>query len=92
MASLCDDVQKIGKGISSGPRYRILESLANGSKTVSELTVIAKVSQPAVSQHLATLKSAGLVVSEKRGQEVIYSINSHYIVSVLKKFVTHIKK
>src|SRR5262245_59838544 len=44
-----------------------------GELTVSALTAKAKVSQPAVSQHLAALKLAGLVRDRKEGRTTHYS-------------------
>jgi ArsR family transcriptional regulator len=42
---------------------------------VGALTMLLGISQPAVSQHLRILKSAGLVKAEKRGYHVHYSID-----------------
>jgi DNA-binding transcriptional ArsR family regulator len=57
----CAEMEKFGKGIGNVNRYRIVEALLNGRKTVGELVKIVKLSQPAVSQHLKTLKSCNLV-------------------------------
>ncbi len=84
MKDMCEEVKKLGKGIGNTCRYRILESLMEGEKTVGEIVDAVKQSQPAVSQHLATLKSCGLVQSEKRGQEVIYSIDVKQALGLLK--------
>ena len=56
MTDLCIQIEKFGKGIGSGPRYAIVTALLKGSKTVGELVTMVKQSQPAVSQHLKTLK------------------------------------
>lgn len=64
------------KQLASGPRLMILCSLVNGEKTVGELHEYVALSQSALSQHLAKLRIAGLVVSEKRGQMVYYSLSS----------------
>ena len=71
-----------GKGIGNKSRYRILEALLQGRKTVGELVKIVKLSQPAVSQHLRTLRGNGLVVDERRGQEVLYSVNTEYLLGL----------
>ncbi|MDX1560529.1 MAG: metalloregulator ArsR/SmtB family transcription factor [Marinobacter sp.] len=42
---------------------------------VCELTEAFEVAQPKVSRHLATLRDAGLLVTERRGQWIYYSLN-----------------
>jgi DNA-binding transcriptional ArsR family regulator len=88
----CDKIQQLGKGISSPSRYKIIEALIEGSKTVGDLVNNVELSQPAVSQHLATLKSCGLVISTKRGQEVHYSLNSKYMLTVLKQLTSGVER
>ncbi len=92
MTDLCKEIEKLGKGIGSVPRYRILQALMKGRKTVNELVQIVKLSQPAVSQHLKTLKSCALVIDERRGKEVSYAINTEYTVDLLKNLVHDFKK
>ena len=85
MSDLCDEVQTFGKGIGNASRYRIVEALFKGSKTVGELVRAVKQTQPAVSQHLKTLKAASIVTDERCGQEVRYSLNTKYVLDLLKK-------
>ncbi|MBI4084956.1 MAG: winged helix-turn-helix transcriptional regulator [Candidatus Liptonbacteria bacterium] len=92
MKDLCSEIEKFGKGIGNASRYRILEALIRGRKTVGELVKIVKLSQPAVSQHLKTLKACNLVVDERRGQEVFYTINAGYALFLLKNLVSDINK
>lgn len=56
-------------------RRQIFERIRQGPCSVSELITIVPVSQPAVSQHLKTLREAQLVRVEKRGQQRIYHLN-----------------
>lgn len=54
-------------------RRSLFERLAlEGELSVAELTAGAGVSQPAVSQHLAALKGAGLVGEQRAGRRVLY--------------------
>lgn len=85
MSALCEEMGRFGKALGNVARYTIIQSLLRGSKTVGELRDIVKLSQPAVSQHLKTLKTAGLVIDERRGQEVFYSVNSEHLFSLLHK-------
>lgn len=90
--SFCDEIQQLGKGIGSSARYRILESLLKGPLTVGEIVRLVKHSQPAVSQHLKTLKACKLVSDQKRGKEVFYSVNVAHMAELLKHFATTINK
>ncbi len=79
MTDLCKEIAQMGKGIGNENRYRILESIMKGSKTVGEIAQKVKMPQPAVSQNLKILKSASLVSDERKGKEVFYSINVSYM-------------
>lgn len=50
--------------------------LATDDRVVSELVAAVGVSQPAVSEHLAALRSVGLVTSSKRGRERVYRLDT----------------
>jgi DNA-binding transcriptional ArsR family regulator len=57
-------------------RRGLFERLAQeGELSVASLTVGAGVSQPAVSQHLAALKGAGLVGETKVGRSTLYRVD-----------------
>jgi len=91
MTDLCDAMNKFGKGIGSAPRYRIVEALFSGPKTVGELAEKTKQSQPLVSQHLRVLKETGLVQDERRGQEVLYTLNTEHTIRLLKRLSEELK-
>lgn len=92
MSDICKEINKFGKGIGNVARYRILQALMKGPKTVTELVSIAALSQPAVSQHLKTLKACGLVTDTKKGQEVWYEANTEYTLKLLTTLVQNLKK
>ena len=91
MSDLCDAINKFGKGIGSPPRYRIVEALFSGPKTVGELADKTKQSQPLVSQHLRVLKETGLVRDERQGQEVFYTLNAEHTIRLLKRLSEELK-
>ncbi len=91
MTDLCEAMNKFGKGIGSTPRYRIVEALFSGSKTVGELAKKTKQSQPLVSQHLRVLKETGLVQDERRGQEGFYTLNAEHTIRLLKRLSEELK-
>jgi ArsR family transcriptional regulator len=55
-------------------RIRVLELLANGDKPVHELLASIAIEPSNLSQQLAVLRLAGLVVQRREGTEVIYSL------------------
>lgn len=63
------------KTLASPRRLEILHRLAIGPRGVSQLADELRVSQPNVSQHLAVLRSAGVVDAERDGREVRYRLS-----------------
>ena len=72
------------KALAVPSRLRIIELLQSHPYCVSALTMRLDISQPAVSQHLAVLKRAGLVDSEKNGAMVHYRVNPKRFEQVMK--------
>ena len=67
---------EVFRTLADPTRRSLFERLAKeGELTVSALHAKAKVSQPAVSQHLAALKLAGLVRDRKEGRTTHYSVD-----------------
>jgi DNA-binding transcriptional ArsR family regulator len=56
-------------------RRAILELLRDGPRPVGELAGALPVSRPAVSQHLAVLKAAGLVADRPAGRRRLYAVD-----------------
>jgi DNA-binding transcriptional ArsR family regulator len=65
---------KIFQALADPSRRAIFESLTRSEASVKELTARFAISQPAVSQHLAILKDAGLVNSRREGRCVYYRV------------------
>ena len=63
------------KALSVPVRLNIIKLISNRPLCVKAITRFLSISQPAVSQHLAVLRQAGLVTGEKRGYMVHYSFN-----------------
>ncbi len=71
-ASVVED--RIFQALADPSRRAILESLTRGEAAVKDLKARFDISQPAVSQHLATLKDAGLVNGRREGRCVYYRV------------------
>lgn len=70
----CRRVADIFKQISDGTRLRILWFLCHCEECVSNIAAAMEMSDPAVSHHLRTLKSTGLIVSRREGKEMYYKL------------------
>ena len=62
------------KTLASPRRLEILHALALGPIEVGRLAEAIGASQPNVSQHLAVLRSSGIVEAERDGREVRYRL------------------
>lgn len=62
------------KVLASPRRLEILHRLADGPLEVGRLALALGASQPNVSQHLAVLRTAGMVEAERDGREVRYRL------------------
>lgn len=63
------------KALADPTRRAVFERLADGEMNATELRQGFAMSQPAISQHLAVLRSAGLIAEQKLGRNVMYRIN-----------------
>jgi ArsR family transcriptional regulator len=71
------------KALSDPIRREILRLLQQGDLTAGEIADQFPISKPSISHHLNTLKQAGLVVDERRGQHIVYSLNTTVFEDVL---------
>jgi DNA-binding transcriptional ArsR family regulator len=62
------------RALADPTRRAVFESLARGEMTVSALKAGFEVSQPAISQHLAALRAAGLVRERRQGRCAFYAM------------------
>ncbi|MBN9073926.1 MAG: winged helix-turn-helix transcriptional regulator [Rhizobiales bacterium] len=60
------------KALADPTRRAVFEQLARKEKSVRDLAAELPVSQPAVSQHLAVLREAGLVAERRHGRFTYY--------------------
>ena len=63
------------RALADPNRRTILKRLTRGEAAVKDLTARFDISQPAVSQHLATLRRAGLVSERRDGRLVYYRVD-----------------
>jgi ArsR family transcriptional regulator, arsenate/arsenite/antimonite-responsive transcriptional repressor len=84
------EVQKVFEALSSQVRRKILAYLAEAELTAGEISGRFNMSKPSVSQHLAILEGAGLVISDKRGQFVHYRLVRENLVNSVNSYVQEV--
>ena len=67
-APAADSLSRTLSALADPTRRAILEQLARGDATVSELAAPFAVSQPAISKHLRVLRQAGLISQTRLAQ------------------------
>jgi DNA-binding transcriptional ArsR family regulator len=69
-------VADVFKALSDETRREILRLLRDGEMTAGAIAENFSISKPSISHHLSALKQADLVSAERRGQEIVYSLNT----------------
>ena len=80
------------KALNDPTRRSILEMLRDKDMTAGEIAARFDMSWPSVSHHLDMLRKAGLIVSQKEGQYVYYSINTTVMDDMLQWLLQFTKK
>lgn len=81
-------MNSIFKALNDETRREILELLKVKDLSAGEIAEYFNISKPSISHHLDILKRADLISSEKKGQFVIYSLNTTIMEDVLQWILT----
>src|SRR5438132_9842565 len=73
----------IGTALSNGIRLELLELLAQGERSVDDLSRLTTATVANTSQHLQKLRQAGLVAARKQGQFVFYRVAGDKVLALL---------
>ncbi len=80
------DVAALLKALANPVRLAILDELCQGAKCVQDVQEIVDISQPNLSQHLATLKKENLIDSYSHGPlRCYYLLNPALVKNLLKE-------
>lgn len=77
-------MNEVFKALADPTRRKILDLLKEQDLTAGEIANHFEMSKPSISNHLKILKSAELVIDEKKGQYIYYSLNSTILQDVIK--------
>ena len=91
--SVAPDLLDFVKSIASESRLTILLLFLDGQeRTVSQITEAVGLGQPTTSEHLAVMKRAGILNSQKRGKEVYYFPDRVQLAHYLETLSTLLKR
>lgn len=82
---------EVCKTIANPKRLEIIHSLKDGEKTVSELVELLGVPKANVSQHLAVMRTKGVLTNRRDGVNIFYSISNHKVIqacTLMKEVLT----
>lgn len=68
--------EAVFKALADPTRRQLLRLLTRGARSAGNLAEAVEMSPAALSHHLSRLKAAELVRTERRGQSIVYSINT----------------
>lgn len=79
-------MNELFKALSDQTRRKILELLKDKDLAAGEIADNFNISKPSISHHLNILRNAGLILAEKQGQNIYYSLNTTAFQEVMKWF------
>jgi ArsR family transcriptional regulator len=82
--SLRDRSAAVARALADAKRLCVVERLADGERSVSELSRDVGCQVPNMSQHLAVLRSAGIVASRREGNTVFYRLADQSVLEVYR--------
>ena len=74
------------KALADATRRDILRLLRDGPRTSGEIADHFPSAWATISRHLAVLRDAGLILSERNGQQIVYELNT----TVFEDVVNHL--
>jgi len=84
MSAAAGEASLLLKSLSHEGRLLLLCQLADGERSVGELTEALGLRQASISQQLARLRAEGLVTTRKKGQNVYYSLDNEHARQVIE--------
>ncbi len=78
----------VGRALADPKRLCVLETLAAGERSVSELSREVGCHVPNMSQHLSVLRSAGLVAARRDGNTVFYRVADQRVLEAYRLIQT----
>jgi ArsR family transcriptional regulator, arsenate/arsenite/antimonite-responsive transcriptional repressor len=69
------EINSLFQALADPTRRMVIKILQNSDATPGEIGKQFPITKPSLSHHLDILKRAGLVVTQRKGQNIVYSLN-----------------
>jgi DNA-binding transcriptional ArsR family regulator len=79
-----DRAAMVARALSDAKRLCVVERLADGERSVSDLSRDVGCQVPNMSQHLAVLRAAGIVASRREGSTVFYRLADPQVLEIYR--------
>jgi ArsR family transcriptional regulator, arsenate/arsenite/antimonite-responsive transcriptional repressor len=83
-------LDKVFEALSSTVRRKILAYLSSADLTAGQIAERFEISKPSISKHLSILENAGLIVSERHGQFIQYSLVRDNLLNTLNGYIQEV--
>ena len=80
------------QAMANETRREIIRLLKQKDMTAGEIASHFSISKPSISWHLDTLKNAGLIVPERKGNQILYAINMTVLQEMAVEFLSLVQK
>lgn len=85
-----ESAAEVFRVMSAPMRLKIISSLCNGEKNVTQLLSDIVTTQPNMSQHLNTLYQNGVIAKRREGVQIFYRIINDRVVTLCRAVCTQI--
>lgn len=85
-----ESVAELFSLLSTPVRLKIISTLCNGEKNVSELLGEIETTQPNMSQHLSTLYRAGVLGKRRDSTQIYYRLQSERVATLCRAVCTQV--
>ena len=81
-----EEVAEILKALAHPHRLCIVKGLIDNTCNVSKIQDCINLPQSTVSQHLAKLRTAGIIERDRNGTEISYSVRDEKVIKLIELF------
>lgn len=80
------------KNFANKTRFQIINTLAQGPKSVTQIAKETEKEQSRISHHLREMRNCNIIKAEKKGKKRIYSVDKETVLPMLKIAKEHVER